>query len=65
MAQDTWTVVENRKGSKHETGVLPSAAHDLRAIEGEGVGFVGFRPHLIGLCENRIGEKLILLKVEL
>lgn len=51
--------------AESEKGILPSTTHDLRAIEGEGVGLVRFRPHLVGLGENRIGEKFILLKVEL
>lgn len=51
-------------GVESETGVLPSAAHDLGAIKGERIRLVGFGSHLIGLGENRIGEEFVLLKVE-
>lgn len=63
--RETGSVKGIWSGVESETGAVPSAAHDLRAVEGEGVGLVRFRSHLVGLSENRVGEKLVLLKVEL
>lgn len=43
----------------------PCAAHDLWPIEGEGIGLIGLRPHLVGFRQHCVCEKVVGLKVEL
>lgn len=43
---------------------LPCAAHDLWAVEGEGVGLIGLGAHDVGFRQQRVCEEVVGLKVE-